>query len=421
LESSARCDEADSGCWYQPKTSMTGEKMQNKLSKMALPASLAAAAMLSACGGGGGGGAATSGTLGVSMTDAPACGFDQVNVTVNKVRVNQSASASENDAGWTDITLNPARKINLLDLTNGTLTELGQTPLAAGHYTQVRLMLDPNNSNSTANSVVLTTNPAELSLDTPSAIQTGIKIPVQFDVLAGQRADLVLDFDACKSIVTKGNGKYALKPVVKAIPTVLNGIDGFIDPALLSSHVMVSAQQNGVVVRSTVPNATTGEFFLARLDPGNYDLVLTADNKATGVIASVPVVSTTSTVVVSSSATPITLPADSTPRTISGTALLNPVSSTEVAFVAAKQSFAAGPTVTVKYQGADLSSGAYALTLPTAAPLLGTFGTLPITMTAAPALAGKYSASASALGYVTQTTAADISTSSLVQNFTLVP
>jgi hypothetical protein len=271
---------------------------------------------------------------------------------------------------------------------------------------------------------VLTTTPAnttELSLDTPSAIQTGIKIPVQFDVLAGQRADLVLDFDACKSIVTKGNGAYALKPVVKAIPTILNGIDGFVDPALLGSHVMVSAQQNGVVIRSTVPNATTGEFFLARLEPGNYDLVLTADNKASAVIASIPVVSTTSTVVVSSSTAPITLPADSTPRTISGTAILNPVSSTEVAFVAAKQSFASGPTVTIKYQGADLTSGAYSLTLPTAAPLFGTFGTLPITLTPTTALAGKYSASASAQGYVTQTTAADISAAPVVQNFTLVP
>jgi hypothetical protein len=398
--------------------------MQNKISRVVLPASLAAAALLSACGGGGGGSAAT-GTLGVSMTDAPACGFDKVNVTVNKVRVHQSASAGANDAGWTDITVDPTKsKINLLDLTNGVLASLGDAPLPAGHYTQVRLMLDPNNGNSTANSVVLTTNPAnttELPLFTPSAIQTGIKIPAQFDVLAGQRADLVLDFNACKSIVTRGNGAYALKPVVQAIPTILNGIDGFVDPSLLGSHVMVSAQQNGVVVRSTVPNATTGEFFLARLEPGNYDLVLTADNKASAVIASIPVVSTTSTVVVSSSTAPITLPADTTPRTISGTALLNPVSSTEVAFVAAKQSFASGPTVTVKYQGADLNTGAYSLTLPTAAPLFGTFGTLPITLTPATALAGKYSASASAQGYVTQTTTADISAAPVVQNFTLVP
>ena len=70
--------------------------------------------LLAACGGGGGGGSTppqTMGTLGVSLTDAPACGFDAVNVTVSKVRVNTSATATDTDSGWTDLTLSPARKI----------------------------------------------------------------------------------------------------------------------------------------------------------------------------------------------------------------------------------------------------------------------------------------------------------------------
>src|SRR5450830_1778771 len=113
-------------------------------------------ALIVGCGGGGGGGTA-SGTLGVSMTDAPSCGFDAVNVTVVKVRANKSSSASDTDAGWTDITLNPARKINLLSLNNGVLDNLGETPLAAGHYTQLRLVLDPNTVvGGLANSVVPT-------------------------------------------------------------------------------------------------------------------------------------------------------------------------------------------------------------------------------------------------------------------------
>ena len=67
-----------------------------------------------------GGGSTQPGTAGVSMTDAPACGFEAVNVTVSKVRVHQSESASNNAAGWTDITVNPPRKINLLDLNDPT-------------------------------------------------------------------------------------------------------------------------------------------------------------------------------------------------------------------------------------------------------------------------------------------------------------
>ena len=106
-----------------------------------LAGSVIAAVSLTACGGGGGGSGAsstpapvaTAGTLSVSLTDAPSCGFDAVNVTVNKVRVNASASAGDTDTGWTDITLNPAKKINLLNLTNGVLESLGQASLPAGH------------------------------------------------------------------------------------------------------------------------------------------------------------------------------------------------------------------------------------------------------------------------------------------------
>ena len=376
-------------------------------------------ALVAGCGGNN---SAAPGTLGVSLTDAPACGFDAVNVTVVKVRVHKSSSASDKDAGWTDITLNPARKINLLNLTNGVLDNLGETPLPAGHYTQLRLVLDPNTSTNFANSVV----PAggiETTLVTPSAVQSGIKLVNEFDVVSGQRVDLVLDFDACKSIVQRGNGTYALKPVIKVIPFVLNGINGFVDTTLLSSSVMVTAQQNGVVVRSTAPNATTGEFFLARLASGNYDVALTANDHATAVIAAVPVASTTSIAILSSSAVPITLPVSAT-HTVSGTATLNPTSSTEAAYVTAKQTIGIAPVVTVKsIAAADLASGAYALTLPAAAPMLGQYatGTLPISLAAQSGVSGTYTIEASATGYQTQSVSQSISAADTTQNFTLLP
>ena len=329
------------------------------------------AALVAGCGSGNGAG---SGMLGISLTDAPACGFDAVYVTVVKVRVHQSSSASDTAAGWTDITLNPARKINLLSLNNGVLDNLGETPLAAGHYTQLRLVLDPNTVvGGLANSVVPSApGGVETPLVTPSALQSGIKLVNQFDVASGQRVDLVLDFNACKSIVLRPNGTnvtYALKPVIKVTPFALNGIDGFVAPALLNSNVMVTAQQNGVVVQSTVPKPT-GEFFLARVAPGNYDVVITADGYATAVISAVPVASTTSVVNVSVSGTPITLPVSATHHIVSGTVTLSPTSSPEVAYVAAKQTVP--PIVTVKTVAADGSApSTYSLTLPIVAPMLG--------------------------------------------------
>jgi len=248
-------------------------------------------------------------------------------------------------------------------------------------------------------------------------------------VAANQRTDLVIDFDACKSVVTKGNGNYALKPVLKVIPTVLNGISGFVNMAQLGSKVAVSAQQNGVVIASTVPNLVTGEFFLARLAPGNYDVVLTGDGMATSVVGTVPVASTTSTTVLSTSAAPISLTAGNLPGSISGIVTLSPPTTGEAAFVSAKQTFATGQTVTVKYAGADLQLGTYTISnLPTVAPMYAPYSaTLPLVFAASTTTTpgtGKYTVSAAATGYtsVTYATPVDILVANATNvNFTLTP
>ena len=397
-------------------------------------------AFLVACGSSDNGGSAAPGSMSVSLTDAPACGFDEVNVTVSKVRVHQSSSADDKAAGWTDITLNPPRKINLLDFNDPTqpihVQPLGLTPLEPGHYTQLRLVLVANSNNPNqplANSVVLSGANNEIPLDTPSGIQSGIKLIHQFDVPSGQRVDLLLDFDACRSIVLTGNGTYKLKPVIKVIPFVLNGINGFIDTTL--SNVRVSAQQNGNIVRETVMNAQTGEFFLAHLDPGNYDVVITADNHATAVISGVPVSSSTSITTISTNGAPFSL-ANSPSQGVTGTVtLLNPPDDDATVIVAAKQTLNPGPTVTVTSQVAALIAGnpigdyTYTLTLPTGAPSLAAFGALPITPTAAAqsAVAKIYTVQGTATTdttvYTTQTpaqSAADI-TAVPTKNFTLTP
>lgn len=373
------------------------------------------------CDGGGGSSSSSdshTGTLAVSMTDAPACGFDAVNVTVNKVRIHQNSSATENDSGWAEIILDPARKINLLDLSNGALIELGETPLAAGHYTQLRLVLAENSGSNLANSVTPTGTVDAIGMKTPSAMQSGLKLINEFDVIAGERVDLLLDFDACKSVVMRGNGDYLLKPVIRVIPFIVNGIEGYVTPA---EPVTVSAQRSGEVVRSTVPNAE-GKFYISHLAPNSYDVVISADGHATAVVSGVPVASTTSTTVISTKAEPITL-TTSESNTISGTITLNPPSPTAVAIASAKQTFPAGPTVTVQAQTVDLLSNAYTLTLPTAAPLLGAYGsgTLPLTLTAQNALAGLYSVEAAAPGYQTQVFSKDIAAADAIQDFILTP
>jgi hypothetical protein len=210
--------------------------------------------------------------------------------------------------------------------------------------------------------------------------------------------------------------------VIHVIPFVMNGMNGFVDLALLGSSAMVTAQQNGVVVQSTSPNAQTGEFLLARLAPGNYDVVFTANGRATAVIAAVPVVITTSMVMLSSNATPIILPVSAT-HVVSGMETSNPASPDEVAYATAKQTFGGAPIVTVKFVAADDSAaGAYALTLPVGAPLLGHYGAgMPVALVAQAGVAGKYTVEASETGYQTQSVGQDISAADATQNFVLVP
>jgi hypothetical protein len=404
--------------------------MKLPLTTFGLLAGSALAATLAACGGGGGSpGAstgptptATMGTMTVALTDAPACGFDAVNVTVSKVRVNKSALASDTDGGWVDVTLSPARKINLLTLTNGVLDTLGQASLEPAHYTQIRLVLD-SNASGTANTVLPTGAKNEVPLDTPSAVQSGIKLTGEFDVVAGQRSDVVIDFDACKSVVSKGNGSYALKPVLKMVPAPVNGISGVVAATALANHVMVSAQQGGKIVGATAPNPTTGEFLLSHLPAGSYDVVVTSDNAAASVIGAVPV-SATATTAVATTANPIA-PSLSTTGSVSGAVTMSPAT-TEAGYVAAKQSLASGPTVTIKYQGADLVTGAYTLAnLPLAAPQYAVYSTtLPLAFRAATAPApGVYTIEASANGYATKSLAGvDITAKNQTGvNFALVP
>ena len=371
-----------------------------------LTCALALPLALAACGGGGGdGGSTPTGTLRVQMTDAPACGFDHVYVTVNKVRVNMNAQAGDGDSGWSDIALTTPQRIDLLSLTNGVLADLGQTALPAGQYQQVRLVLAQNQGNSLANSVV-PTGGSEQALDTPSAAQSGYKIIRPFTVQANTLVDLVLDFNACKSIVQKGNGSYSLKPVVTATPTVVSGtISGYVAPA--EAGAAVFAEQNGNIIKGTVADSS-GHFVLTPLEQsstsGNYDVVIVQNNVATGVVRSVPVVVNASTVV-STSAAPIALPA-SILRVASGTVV--PVSAQ--AIVRALQTVS-GVNYEITSSNANLDTGAYSLSLPAAAPLVGTYsGTLPVSLTPVASVAGQYTAQAVSASGATQQSAVNVST-----------
>jgi len=372
------------------------------------------AATLAACGGGGGGSA--DGSLRVALTDAPSCGFDHIWVTIEKVSVHQSDTAAEGDSGWSDLTLSPARRVDLLELTNGVLEELGTLPLTAGQYSQIRLVLASNSATGTTSvaNALQPTGGDVIALSTPSGQQSGLKLQAHFDVTAGQMADVVLDFDACKSIVKAGNsGKYSLKPVISVVPRVVSGIQGYVTTTLALSSTTVAAQQNGVTIRSTTPDAT-GKFSIPYLSTGTYSLVIMSDGHATAVVTGVP--TGTSTTVVNGTATAIAPPISSM-ADVTGTVTLTSVSGSSTvssvltdASVRALQALTGGPTIELGNQAVDSVLGTYRFRLPVAAPVKAAYASgAALTFAADAAVAGKYTIQTQSPGLTTQEKPADIS------------
>lgn len=370
-------------------------------------------AALSGCSSGGSG----MGSVSASLTDAPACGYDHVYVTVSSVGVNSDVNGNGN---WYDITLPTPRKIDLLNLTNGALESLGQTALPAGTYQQLRLVLVANSNSNNAsfnNSVVPSGQTTEVALKTPSAQQSGIKLNTRqpFTVQPNTLVDLTLDFNACRSIVTTGrsnsnNGQgttgYLLKPVVSAVPAVVSGsIDGYVDLADATTTTTVNnvltstpgatvyAEQNGVIVRGTIADAN-GHFILSPLEQssgaGPYDVVIVNGGKTSVIVGGIPVTAQADTAI-STQATPFTLVASST-GTVQGNAS---TATYPEATLAASQTINAG-TYTIATTNADSATGDYSFTLPTAAPQFAVYATpLPIVTTAQTSVAGKYTITAS--------------------------
>ena len=340
---------------------------------------MASAVLLASCGGGGNSSTDTTGTLKFALTDAPACGFDAVNVTIQKIRVNQSDSATDTSSGWSEIVLSPALRVNLLDLTNGTLAELGQTKLPAGKYNQIRLVLGSNDAATPLANSVLPTGGTEIALDTPSATQSGLKLNANVEVPAGSVADFVLDFDACKSVVKRGNsGKYNLTPVIAVIPRLSDSglkIIGYVDPgmATASAGTTVSVQSAGVVVKATPPDAA-GKFVLYPVPAGTYDLVVTSKDRATAVLSGVPTAVAGPTTI-NTAINPIA-PPNATMRSVTGT--VTPFTAT----TRAVQTLTGGPTVEVAWGPVNADTGAFAYALPIA-----------------PAVKGAYSATATAISF----------------------
>jgi len=129
--------------------------------------------------------------------------FDSVFVDIQQVQVHVSNNGG---SGWTNLNTN-AGVYNLLELQNDITTVLVDTnSLPVGSLQQMRLILGPNNS------VVIDSLTFPLELTSQS--NTGLKLNLNAQITPNDLVEVLIDFDAEKSIVETGQGTFILKPVI---------------------------------------------------------------------------------------------------------------------------------------------------------------------------------------------------------------
>jgi hypothetical protein len=168
---------------------------------------------------------------------------------------------------------------------------IGQTDLDSGRIEQIRLILGPNN--------YVKVNGQTYTLETPSAQQSGLKINLHQDVSAGLLYKLLLDFDAARSIVRTGSGKYMLKPVIRASLQAQGGsLKGYVLPNTFNTSVF--AIQGTDTIAGTM--TSTGSYSIRGLNAGTYALAFAPSDTTyksqskTGIVVNNNAVTTVDTV-----------------------------------------------------------------------------------------------------------------------------
>ena len=197
--------------------------------------------------------AGSSAHVTVKMTDAPGA-FTSVILNIKSVVIVTDAGEQTLNVG--------GGPIDILRFRSGKDTVLADQDIPAGAIQQVRLVL-----NDSGNRVIV--GGVSYDLTTPSGQTSGVKLNVHDNFTAGVAYTMHLDFDAAQSIVLTGNGKYILKPVIRAYADAVSGaLTGVVSPAASSPKVYAIMGTDTV---GAVADAT-GKFYFSGLAAGTYNV-----------------------------------------------------------------------------------------------------------------------------------------------------
>jgi hypothetical protein len=364
--------------------------------------------------------ASQSGSLSVLVTDAPG-DFDHVFITVKDIWFHTSSTAGPNEAGWIKNPLASPITVDLLTLTNGTMSSLWSgVSLSVGDYQQIRLVLADSDDALTASAIAAglsyNNEVQDIGIEYPLHIPDaghGILLVGHFTITAGGTLRLAIDFDADNDVVEFRHGEeYVLKPRLRyfdldnvgaIIGTLSTGTTFTSAPRfVIKAEGLSDDGTYHVINRWTVPKSD-GSFVLypvSAATTSTYDVLVRGLNYQTVIIKGVPVTKGTTPTSSATNLGTITMTAAAMPDFVSNGSITSPTG----AWLNFYQTLPGTGEVPyeIRYRHFLPLTGTYpAYPLSSEPILVGTYGTPPISLaTATPTEhVGVYQAVADAILY----------------------
>lgn len=244
--------------------------------------------------------ASVSGTLSLSLVDAPVENVSEVWIELNGISVRGGP-----DDEQIDIDYATPRSVDLLTLVDGASEALlvGEE-LPSGSYSEVRLLISAE-FDGIIDSYVVTDQGEQFEIRVPSGTQSGLKLIDDIVITDNEDSSFTLDWDVRQGLVNPpGQPGYLLKPTIRVIDdTGIAQVTGTVANALVEdpscNNDLVKGTGNAIYIfngldatvtdigaddsvltaTTTVKQDTAGDYvYSAVLTPGDYTMAFTCQS-----------------------------------------------------------------------------------------------------------------------------------------------
>ncbi|WP_445383371.1 DUF4382 domain-containing protein [Robiginitalea sp. IMCC43444] len=224
------------------------------------------------------------GSIKLQLTDAPFPYelITEANITITKVEVRLKEEGTETEEGGTsfETLFEGSETVNMMELTNGVMLNMGETEVPVGMYDLVRVYV--------TDASIKLTNESVYEVKVPSGSQTGIKVFIKPElvVVSELSEDLMLDVDLSRSFVLQGNldtpagvTGFNFKPVLRAKNMSSTGsLSGTVTELVETVPTAVEGAEVSILVDGEVYTTTStdpsGGYTVPGLDPGTYTVTV---------------------------------------------------------------------------------------------------------------------------------------------------